>query len=72
VEAYQTVQSPYNTYLWPGLPPTAIASPGLSAIRAAAAPADTQYCFFVAAGDGAHVYATTLAEHQANVARYQK
>ena len=72
VEAYQTVQSPYNTYLWPGLPPTAIASPGLSAIQAAAAPADTQYCFFVAAGDGAHVYATTLAEHQANVARYQK
>ena len=72
VEAYQTVQSPYNTYLWPGLPPTAIASPGLSAIQAAAAPADTQYCFFVAAGDGAHVYATTLAEHQANIARYQK
>jgi UPF0755 protein len=72
VEAYQTVQSPYNTYLWPGLPPTAIASPGLSALQAAAAPADTQYCFFVATGDGAHVYATTLAEHQANVARYQK
>ena len=72
VEAYQTVQSPYNTYLWPGLPPTAIASPGLSAIRAAAAPADTAYCFFVATGDGAHVYATTLAEHQANVARYQE
>ena len=71
VEAYQTIQSPYNTYLWPGLPPTAIASPGLSAIQAAAAPADTQYCFFVAAGDGAHVYATTLAEHQANIARYQ-
>jgi UPF0755 protein len=72
VEAYQTVQSPYNTYLWPGLPPTAIASPGLSAIQAAATPADTAYCFFVATGDGAHVYATTLAEHQANVARYQQ
>jgi len=72
VEAYQTVQSPYNTYLWPGLPPTAIASPGLSAIQAAANPADTAYCFFVATGDGAHVYATTLAEHLANVARYQK
>ena len=72
VEAYQTVQSPYNTYLRPGLPPTAIASPGLSAIQAAASPADTQYCFFVATGDGGHVYATTLAEHQANIARYQK
>ena len=72
VEAYQTIQSPYNTYLWPGLPPTAIASPGLSAIQAAANPADTAYCFFVATGDGGHVYATTLAEHQANVARYQK
>lgn len=72
VEAYQTVQSPYNTYLRPGLPPTAIASPGQSAIQAAAAPAETQYCFFVATGDGAHVFATTLAEHEANIARYQK
>lgn len=72
VEAYQTVQSVYNTYLRPGLPPTAIASPGMSAIEAAAAPAETQYCFFVATGDGAHVFATTLAEHQANIAIYQK
>jgi UPF0755 protein len=72
VEAYQTVQSPYNTYLRPGLPPSAIASPGLSAIQAAAQPADTQYCFFVAAGDGSHVFARTLAEHQANIAQYQK
>lgn len=72
VEAYQTVQSPYNTYLRPGLPPAAIASPGLSAIEAAADPAETQYCFFVAIGDGAHVFATTFAEHEANVAAYQK
>jgi UPF0755 protein len=72
VEAYQTVQSPYNTYLRPGLPPSAIASPGLSAIQAAAQPADTRYCFFVASGDGAHVFATTLAEHQANIAQYQQ
>lgn len=72
VEAYQTVQSPYNTYLRPGLPPTAIASPGLSAIEAAANPAETQYCFFVASGEGAHVFATTLAEHEANIAAYQK
>lgn len=72
VEAYAAVQSPYNTYLRPGLPPTAIASPGLSAIQAAAQPAETQYCFFVAMGEGAHVFATTLAEHEANIAQYQR
>ncbi len=72
VEAYQTVQSPYNTYLRPGLPPSAIASPGVSAIQAAADPAKTQYCFFVAAGDGSHVFASTLAEHQVNIAKYQR
>ncbi len=72
VEAYQTVQSPYNTYLRPGLPPAAIASPGLSAIEAAASPVETQYCFFVATGEGNHVFAMTLAEHQANIATYQK
>ncbi len=71
VEAYQTVQSPYNTYLRPGLPPTAISSPGLSAIIAAAQPAETQYCFFVARADGSHVFATTFAEHQVNIALYQ-
>lgn len=72
VDAYQTVQSPYNTYLRPGLPPAAIASPGITAIQAAADPANTQYCFFVATGDGSHVFAATLAEHQVNIARYQK
>ncbi len=72
VEAYAAVQSPFNTYLRPGLPPTAIASPGLSAIQAAAQPAETQYCFFVAMGEGAHVFATTLAEHEANIAQYQR
>lgn len=72
VEAYQTVQSPYNTYLRPGLPPAAIASPGLSAIEAAARPAETRYCFFLAIGDGSHIFATTLAEHQANIAQYQR
>lgn len=72
VEAYARVQSPYNTYLRPGLPPAPIANPGLSAIQAAASPADTRYCFFVAASDGSHIFAVTLAEHQANVARYQQ
>jgi UPF0755 protein len=71
VEAYQQVQSPFNTYLRPGLPPGPIASPGLSAIQAAASPATTNYCFFLAMGDGSHVFASTLAEHQANIARYQ-
>ncbi len=72
VEAYATIQSPFNTYLRPGLPPSAIASPGLTAIEAAARPAETKYCFFVATGEGAHVFAVTLAEHEANRARYQK
>jgi len=72
VEAYQQIQSPYNTYLRPGLPPGPISSPGLSAIEAAAEPAQTSYCFFLAMGDGSHVFAATLAEHQANVARYQQ
>lgn len=74
VEAYQQVQSPYNTYLRAGLPPSPIDSPGLSAIEAAANPAETKYCFFLATGDGAgsHVFAATLAEHQANIARYQQ
>jgi UPF0755 protein len=72
VEAYQEVQSPYNTYLRPGLPPGPICSPGLSAIEAAAAPAATQYCFFLATGDGSHVFAVTLAEHEANIARFQR
>ena len=72
VEAYQAVISPYNTYLHPGLPPSPIASPGLSAIQAAIQPAATQYCFFLAIDDDSHVFAVTLAEHQANVARSQK
>ena len=47
-------------------------APAFRPSQAAADPASTQYCFFVAAGDGAHVFATTLAEHEANIARYQK
>jgi len=71
IEAYSSVQSPYNTYLHPGLPPGPICSPGLSAIVAAIQPAATQYCFFVARGDGSHVFAVTLAEQQKNIQRYQ-
>ena len=65
---YATVQSPYNTYLNPGLPPGPIASPGLNAIEATRNPAATDYCFFLATGDdGRHVFTRTLAEHEQNM-----
>jgi UPF0755 protein len=57
--------SPYNTYLNPGLPPTAIASPGLASLSAVLQPAQTNYLFFVARYDGTHVFSHTLAEHEA-------
>lgn len=63
-------QSPYNTYLVAGLPPGPIASPGLAAIEAVLNPADTDYFYFVARGDGSHAFAETLAEHNENVAQY--
>jgi UPF0755 protein len=72
VEAYKAVVSPYNTYLHPGLPPSPIANAGLSAIQGAIKPADTKYCFFLAVDKNSHVFAVTMAEHQANVARYEK
>ena len=62
-------QSPYNTYLFAGVPPGPIASPGLAAIRAVLSPADTDFFYFVARGDGSHAFAETLAEHNANVDR---
>ncbi|GIV77235.1 MAG: hypothetical protein KatS3mg050_1629 [Litorilinea sp.] len=71
IEEYAAVNSPYNTYLYPGLPPGPIASPGLSAIEATRNPAVTNYCFFLGTGDdGRHVFAQTLAEHQQNLQIY--
>jgi UPF0755 protein len=63
--------SPYNTYKYSGLPPGPIASPGRAALEAAAAPADVPYLYFVSRNDGTHVFAETLAQHNANVYRYQ-
>ena len=65
---YREVQSPYNTYLYGGLPPGPIASPGLSAIQAAVRPAESGYYFFRAACDNSHYhnFAVTFEEHVAN------
>jgi UPF0755 protein len=65
-------ETPYNTYVVGGLPPTPIANPGLEAIQAALDPADTDYLYFVADGSGGHAFATSLAEHNENVARWRQ
>lgn len=64
------VDSPYNTYRYRGLPPGPIASPGLKSIIAALYPADTDYLYFVADGNGGHVFSRSLAEHRTAVSRY--
>lgn len=69
----RAIDDPYNTYLYPGLPPGPIAAPSEASMAAAVNPSDEGYCFFVAAGDGSNssYFAATLAEHQANVSRSQ-
>ena len=64
--------SPYNTYINKGLPPTPICNPGLKAIQAAANPLNTPYLYFVADGNGGHRFGKTLAEHNANIRLWLK
>ncbi len=66
--------TPYNTYTRKGLPPTPIAMPGIGALEAVVHPADTDYLYFVATGDGSgeHVFSTTLEQHEKAVDKYQR
>ncbi len=64
-------ETPYNTYVIEGLPPTPIANPGIEAIDATLHPAQTDFLFFVADGTGGHAFAKTLAEHNENVAKWR-
>jgi UPF0755 protein len=64
--------SPYNTYLHQGLPPTPIANPGEPSLLAAFNPKPSPYLYYVYKGNGHHAFAKTLAEQNANVAKYLK
>ncbi|MBF0444720.1 MAG: endolytic transglycosylase MltG [Magnetococcales bacterium] len=64
--------TPYNTYTIRGLPPTPISNPGQEAIHAAVHPQASSYLYFVARGDGSHVFSRTFREHNSNVDCYQR
>jgi UPF0755 protein len=69
-EADKSVESPFNTYKYVGLPPKAIANPGLSAIKAVLSPVKTDYLYYLHDTNGVAHFAKTLAEHTANVSKY--
>lgn len=70
IEEMGSIQSPYNTFLNPGLPPGPICSPGLDSIKAVLYPTETDYLFFFSRGDGSHVFSRTYEEHLENQRRY--
>lgn len=65
-------ESPYNTYLVAGLPPGPICSPGEAALRAALYPDSTDLLYFVARGNGTHVFSRTLADHERAIAQIKR
>ena len=69
-EDYETINSPYNTYLNPGLPPGPIANPGIEAIKAAQNPQEHNYLYYIHDKNGKIHPARTIEEHNANVAKY--
>ncbi len=64
-------KSPYNTYHIFGLPPSPICNPGLDSIKAVLNPIQTEYLFFVASGNGDHVFTTNIQDHNASVSKYR-
>lgn len=64
------LNSPYNTYINPGLPPAPISNPGLSAISAALNPAETDYFYYITDTNGKNRYAKTIEGHSANIEKY--
>ncbi len=65
-------KNPYNTYIHPGLPPGPICSPGFASMQAVAHPEEHEFYYFVATGEGAHVFSKNLREHVNNVNKYQR
>ena len=66
------VDSPYNTYRFPGLPPGPIASPGRASLQGALHPAESRELYFVSRNDGSHQFSESLAEHERWVNQYQR
>ena len=66
-----SADTPWNTYTRDGLPPTPIAMPGAASLRAATRPAQSEFLYFVARGDGSHEFTRSLEEHNRAVAKYQ-
>ncbi|MBU6234660.1 MAG: endolytic transglycosylase MltG [Alphaproteobacteria bacterium] len=69
--AHLETDSPYNTYKYAGIPPGPICNPGVAAIEAVLNPETNDYLYFVADGTGGHVFARTMQEHEANVAKWR-
>ena len=66
------LDSPYNTYLYPGLPPGPIANPGIDSIRAALFPEKSDFLFFVSRNDGSHIFSEKYSDHALAVKKYQR